>query len=261
MEKSRASSLQSPYPNTARYAATSAILTATSSKSDRAPTLRTVNPRRCATPVPPLAAGGWYRNGRLRRLREPDSADRYTSRQTGHALAGTPTVMPAVPGRPSSAGQKRVVCDPRHRLRLHVAASRCRYTGGAWGGALAGTPAIMPAVPEQPSSAGRRAVRSALQTLRLYVAASRWPIHLLADDDSSFIWTSLAHTHGLPVIPEWGEWFVDQLQMHRAIVPLVGLGCNPVLIKGNKQQFLSWLSWGSEKRTAPSSRRAGEIPL
>src|SRR5271169_1353935 len=39
------SSSRSRYPSTARYAATSAILTAISSKSDRAPTSRTVNAR------------------------------------------------------------------------------------------------------------------------------------------------------------------------------------------------------------------------
>jgi hypothetical protein len=27
-------------------------------------------------------------------------------------------------------------------------------------------------------------------------------------------------------------------------MPLLGLGCQPVLVKGNKQQFLSWLGKG-----------------
>ena len=67
---------------------------------------------------------------------------------------------------------------------------------------------------------------------------------LLAGNSPSFIWTSLTQLHGLPGIPDWGEWFVEQLQNHQAIIPLLGLGCNPVLIKGNKQQFLSWLARG-----------------
>lgn len=33
-------------------------------------------------------------------------------------------------------------------------------------------------------------------------------------------------------------------------MPLLGVGCQPVLIKGNKQQFLSWLGKGV---------RAGEL--
>ena len=67
---------------------------------------------------------------------------------------------------------------------------------------------------------------------------------LLAGSRPSFIWTSLAQLHGLPGIPEWGEWFVEQLENHQAITPLLGLGCNPVLVKGSKQQFLAWLARG-----------------
>jgi len=67
---------------------------------------------------------------------------------------------------------------------------------------------------------------------------------LLAGDSPSFIWTSLTQLHGLPGIPDWGEWFVDQLKNHQGIIPLLGLGCSPVLVKGNKQQLLSWLARG-----------------
>ena len=67
---------------------------------------------------------------------------------------------------------------------------------------------------------------------------------LLAGSDSAFIWTSLAQLHGLPGNPEWGDWFVEQLENHQAIIPLLGLGCSPVLVKGSKQQFLSWLAKG-----------------
>jgi hypothetical protein len=67
---------------------------------------------------------------------------------------------------------------------------------------------------------------------------------LLAGDSPSFIWASLAQLHGLPGIPDWGDWFVEHLENHQAITPLLGLGCNPVLVKGNKQQFLSWLARG-----------------
>jgi hypothetical protein len=67
---------------------------------------------------------------------------------------------------------------------------------------------------------------------------------LLARSGPSFIWTSLARLHGLPGAPDWDEWFVDQLEHHQAIVPLLGLGCSPVLVKGSKPQFLSWLARG-----------------
>jgi len=80
---------------------------------------------------------------------------------------------------------------------------------------------------------------------------------LLAGNSPSFIWTSLAQLHGLPGIPDWGEWFVEQLQNHQAIIPLLGLGCNPVLIKGNKQQFLSWLARGVKSGLVSLPEQAG----
>src|ERR1700688_4356429 len=67
---------------------------------------------------------------------------------------------------------------------------------------------------------------------------------LLADSGASFVWSSLAQIHGIPGIPDWAEWFLRQLEKRKAVVPMLGLGCNPVLIKGNKEQFLSWLGDG-----------------
>ena len=80
---------------------------------------------------------------------------------------------------------------------------------------------------------------------------------LLAGSSPSFIWTSLAQLHGLPGIPDWGEWFVEQLENHQAIIPLLGLGCRPVLIKGNKQQFLSWLARGVKSSLLSFPERTG----
>lgn len=67
---------------------------------------------------------------------------------------------------------------------------------------------------------------------------------LLADSQALFVWASLAQIHGIPGIPDWAEWFLRQLEKHKAVVPMLGLGCNPVLVKGSKEQFLSWLSDG-----------------
>lgn len=67
---------------------------------------------------------------------------------------------------------------------------------------------------------------------------------LLADSGTLFVWASLAQIHGIPGIPEWADWFHAQLERHKAVIPGLGIGCNPVLIKGNKEQFLSWLSDG-----------------
>jgi len=80
---------------------------------------------------------------------------------------------------------------------------------------------------------------------------------LLAGNSPSFIWTSLAQLHGLPGIPGWGEWFVEQLENHQGIIPLLGLGCRPALIKGNKQQFLSWLARGVQSGRLNFPEQAG----
>src|SRR5579864_7024184 len=67
---------------------------------------------------------------------------------------------------------------------------------------------------------------------------------LLIDGSPDFVWGSLAQIHGLPGVPEWATWFYGQLERHRAITPVLGLGCQPVLIKGDKEQFLCWLGRG-----------------
>jgi hypothetical protein len=69
---------------------------------------------------------------------------------------------------------------------------------------------------------------------------------LLAASDNRFMWASLAHIHGIPGVPEWADWFAGELDTHKAIIRALGIGCAPVLIKGEKEQFLDWLSWGVE---------------
>jgi hypothetical protein len=67
---------------------------------------------------------------------------------------------------------------------------------------------------------------------------------LLANGDAAFVWASLAHIHGLPGIPDWATWFYGQLERRRAIRPILGIGCDPVVVKGDKEEFLSWLGQG-----------------
>jgi len=37
----------------------------------------------------------------------------------------------------------------------------------------------------------------------------------------------LAYRYGLPVTPEWAQWFMRELNQRKAIIPLLGLGCSP----------------------------------
>jgi hypothetical protein len=82
---------------------------------------------------------------------------------------------------------------------------------------------------------------------------------LLASSKNGFIWASIAHIHGIPGIPEWADWFAGELETHRAIMPALGIGCDPVVIKGQKEQFLDWLSWGIESEAIRFPASTGSI--
>jgi len=82
---------------------------------------------------------------------------------------------------------------------------------------------------------------------------------LLASSDKQFVWTSVTHIYGIPGIPEWADWFADELNTHRAIGPAFGVGCDPVIVKGEKEQFLDWLSWGVESDAISLPAQTGSI--
>ena len=82
---------------------------------------------------------------------------------------------------------------------------------------------------------------------------------LVAGSDKQFVWASIAHTFGIPGIPEWADWFEGELNTHHAIAPALGIGCNPAIIKGEKEQFLDWLSWGVESGAISFPGRTGSI--
>ena len=82
---------------------------------------------------------------------------------------------------------------------------------------------------------------------------------LLAGSDKQFVWGSVADIYGIPGLPEWADWFEDELKTHHAIAPVLGIGCDPVTIKGEKEQFLDWLSWGVESDAVRFPDEAGPI--
>ena len=82
---------------------------------------------------------------------------------------------------------------------------------------------------------------------------------LLASSENGFIWAALAHIHGIPGMPDWAEWFAEELNTHRAIMSALGIGCDPVIVKGEKEQFLDWLSWGVESGAVSLPAEAGSI--
>jgi hypothetical protein len=82
---------------------------------------------------------------------------------------------------------------------------------------------------------------------------------LLAGSDKHFVWASIAHVYGIPGIPGWADWFADELNTHRALIHALGIGCDPVIVRGEKEQFLDWLSWGVESGALTFPAETGSI--
>lgn len=82
---------------------------------------------------------------------------------------------------------------------------------------------------------------------------------LLAGSEKRFVWASIAHVYGIPGIPGWADWFADELNTHHALIHALGIGCDPVIVKGEKEQFLDWLSWGVESGAIPFPTQTGSI--
>jgi len=82
---------------------------------------------------------------------------------------------------------------------------------------------------------------------------------LLAGSDKEFIWASVAEIFGIPGIPRWADWFEGELNTHHAIAPMLGIGCNPLIIKGEKEKFLDWVSWGVESGAINFPAESGSI--
>jgi hypothetical protein len=67
---------------------------------------------------------------------------------------------------------------------------------------------------------------------------------ILLDDSPQFVWASLAYVHGLPGMPEWADWTMTELTRLKAVQPLIGIGCNPILVNGPKGLFMNCISRG-----------------
>lgn len=82
---------------------------------------------------------------------------------------------------------------------------------------------------------------------------------VLSDDDPAFVLYRVASRYGLPVVPEWAPWFIRELNQRKLIRPLLGLGCSPVLVKGNKQTFLKWIGRALRERLIRIPEKNGSI--
>lgn len=82
---------------------------------------------------------------------------------------------------------------------------------------------------------------------------------VLGSPHKQFVWASIAHIYGIPGMPEWADWFAGELATHRARVNALGIGCDPVIVKGTKEEFLGWLSWGVESGAIQFPTSQGSI--
>ncbi|MEW5976414.1 MAG: hypothetical protein AB1898_11490 [Acidobacteriota bacterium] len=72
---------------------------------------------------------------------------------------------------------------------------------------------------------------------------------ILVDRDPTFVLFRLAGTFGLPALPEWTPFLFSQLQRHRRIETLIGLGCSPVAVNATKEEILDWIGKGLRQGT------------
>ena len=78
---------------------------------------------------------------------------------------------------------------------------------------------------------------------------------VLCDDDTRFILYRLGIRFGLPVLPQWSEWVVAELQRRRVLTPLIGLGCRPILVNATKAWLLNLVSTGLKRSWLTISER------
>jgi hypothetical protein len=80
---------------------------------------------------------------------------------------------------------------------------------------------------------------------------------ILCGDDPAFVLYRVGQRFGLPVVPQWADWFMKELQGRKAVAPLTGLGCSPVVVKGTGKAFLHWIGTAVKRRAIelPETKR------
>ena len=84
---------------------------------------------------------------------------------------------------------------------------------------------------------------------------------ILYDGSADFVLHRLAVRFGLPALPEWAEWFQEDLDRRGLVEELLGFNCSPVAIKGTKLRMLRILSMGMKRKfiTVPPEASASML--
>ena len=71
---------------------------------------------------------------------------------------------------------------------------------------------------------------------------------ILLSKEPPFTLARLADRFGLPTLPEWSDWMASELERRRTIQPLIGFGCELVLVTATKTHLLKWIGAGLKQR-------------
>jgi hypothetical protein len=72
---------------------------------------------------------------------------------------------------------------------------------------------------------------------------------VLYDDSPEFVLHRLTVRFGLPVLPDWAQWFRAELDRRGLVEELAGVNCSPIAVKGTKLRMLRILSQGLRRKT------------
>lgn len=72
---------------------------------------------------------------------------------------------------------------------------------------------------------------------------------VLVDDSPPFVLHRLSVRFGIPVLSEWADWFFRELERRKAVEPLLGLNCAPIVVNATKLRLLRVLSLGLKRKT------------
>lgn len=82
---------------------------------------------------------------------------------------------------------------------------------------------------------------------------------VLSNSHPEFVLYRISERLGLPAHPSWAEWFWAALQQNERVQSLDGLGCRPIAITGNKNEFLEWIGKALRERAIQIPSQTGAI--
>lgn len=71
---------------------------------------------------------------------------------------------------------------------------------------------------------------------------------ILYDGAPEFVLQRLAVRFGLPVLPEWADWFRHELGTRGMAKPMLGVNCDPIVVQGTKLKLLRLFAQGLRRR-------------